>query len=47
MRFQQGVDDNPTRLPISATEQGGVLLQQGEDFAVDGVHGRRPCEEIM
>ena len=42
MRFQHGVDDSPTRLPISATEQRGILLQQRENFAVDGVHEAAP-----
>ena len=40
MRFQQGVDDSPTRCPISATDSEASSCRVSEDFPVDGVHQR-------
>jgi hypothetical protein len=37
MRVQTGVLEDPTCLAISSSERDGVLLQGGEDAAVEGV----------
>ena len=38
MRFQQGVEDRPDPAADLGDRQRGVLLQQREDLAIDGVH---------
>jgi hypothetical protein len=42
MRFQHGVDDKPTRLPISATDSEASSLHHRQNLAIDGVHLKLP-----
>ena len=46
MRFQHGVDDSPTRSADLGDRQGGVLLQHGQDLAVDGVEAAVGFREL-
>ena len=41
-RFQQGVDDKPDALADFGDRERGVLLHDGEDLPVDGVHSLVP-----
>ena len=38
MRFQHGVDE-PDEIADLGDGAGGILLHEGEDLAIDGVHG--------
>ena len=47
MRFQQGVDDRPTRSPISATESEASSWSTVQDLAVDGVEAAASLGELQ